>query len=187
MERLRILIFRMGPGLRRDDVTNDMKLHRILLAAALAYACMSAPASAHSFHAGLTDISFNAHTGSTEVVHTLMAHDVEALLTNLYGQSFDLSDPEAQAVLRKYVEKRFWLTGEDGKRLPLHWVGIQVDTDSVVVFQEAAQTASSKVAAIHDAVLADFLSDQVNTVNLTVDGKLRTFGFTSSRAEQSVR
>jgi hypothetical protein len=164
-----------------------MKLPRLLLAAALAYACASAPASAHSFHAGLTDISFNAHTGSTEVVHTLMAHDVEALLTNLYGRPFDLTDPDAQAVLRKYVEKQFWLTGEDGKRLILHWVGIQVDTDSVVVFQEAAQTASGKVAAIHDAVLADFLSDQVNTVNLTVDGNLRTFGFTAGRPEQSVR
>ncbi|WP_036169814.1 DUF6702 family protein [Massilia sp. 9096] len=156
-----------------------------LLAATLACACVDA--RAHSFHAGLTDISFNAHTGSTEVVHTLMAHDVEALLTNLYGRPFDLSDADAQAVLRKYVEKQFWLTGADGKRLPLNWVGIEVDTDSVVVFQEAAQTASGKVAAIHDAVLADFLSDQVNTVNLTVDGNLRTFGFTAGRPEQSVR
>jgi hypothetical protein len=164
-----------------------MKLPRLLLAVALAYACASAHVSAHSFHAGLTDISFNANTGSTEVVHTLMAHDVEALLTNLYGRPFDLSDPDAQAVLRKYVERQFWLTGQDGKRLPLNWVGIQVDTDSVVVFQEAAQTASSKVAAIHDAVLVDFLSDQVNTVNLTVDGNLRTFGFTSSRPELPVR
>jgi hypothetical protein len=161
------------------------------LAAALACACMGAcvsmSAQAHSFHAGLTDISFNANTGSTEVVHTYMAHDVEALLTNLYGRPFDLSDPDDQAALRKYLEKQFWLVGQDGKHLPLAWVGLQVDTDSVVVFQEAAQTPSAKVAAIHDAVLSDFLSDQLNTVNLTVDGNLRTFGFTSNRAELSVR
>jgi hypothetical protein len=161
-----------------------MKLPRILLAA---LACACTYASAHSFHAALTDISFNASTGSTEVVHTLMAHDVEALLTNLYGRPFDLTDPDDQAALRKYVEKQFWLSGADGKRLPLNWVGIQVDTDSVVVFQEAAKTASAKVAAVHDAVLIDFLSDQVNTVNLTVDGNLRTFGFTASRTEQAVR
>jgi hypothetical protein len=165
------------------------------IARALACACAwvglgvgaATPAHAHSFHAGLTDISFNANTGSTEVVHTLMAHDVEALLTNLYGRPFDLSDPDDQAVLRKYLEKQFWLTDQAGHRLPLTWVGLQVDTDSVVVFQEAAHTASSKVAGIHDAVLSDFLSDQLNTVNLTVDGNLRTFGFTSSRAELSVR
>jgi hypothetical protein len=166
-----------------------MKLPRILLSTALSLACACANthASAHSFHAGLTDISFNEHTGSTEVVHTLMTHDVEALLANLYGRPFDLSDPDDQAALRKYVEKQFWLSGDDGQRLPLNWVGIQADTDNVLVFQEAAHTPSARVAAIHDAVLADFLSDQVNTVNLTVGGKLRTFGFTSGRPELSVR
>jgi hypothetical protein len=159
-----------------------------LLAGALACACMSVSvsASAHSFHAGLTDISYNARTGSTEVVHTYMTHDVEALLANLYQRSFDLSDPDDQAALRKYVEKQFWLSDKAGHRLALNWVGLQVDTDSVVVFQEAAQTPSGKVAAIHDAVLSDFLPDQLNTVNLTVDGKLRTFGFTSGRPELSV-
>jgi hypothetical protein len=161
-----------------------MKLHRLLLATFLACACALAPA--HSFHAGLTDISYNARTGSTEVVHTYMTHDVEALLANLYGRAFDLSDPDDQAALRKYVEKQFWLSDKDGKRLPLNWVGLQADTDSVVVFQEAPQTASGKVARIHDAVLSDFLPDQQNTVNLTVDGKLRTFGFTSGRLDLAV-
>jgi len=161
-----------------------MKLHRLLLATFLACACALAPA--HSFHAGLTDISYNARTGSTEVVHTYMTHDVEALLANLYGRAFDLSDPDDQAALRKYVEKQFWLSDKDGKRLALNWVGLQADTDSVVVFQEAPQTASGKVARVHDAVLSDFLPDQQNTVNLTVDGKLRTFGFTSGRLDLAV-
>lgn len=160
-------------------------------ALALACACLGAgawpDASAHSFHAGLTDISYNAVTGSTEVVHTYMTHDVEGLLANLYGRPFDLSDADDQAVLRKYVEKQFWLSGADGKRLPLNWVGLQADTDSVVVYQEAVKTPSTHVAAIHDGVLSDFLSDQQNTVNLTADGKLRTFGFTRDRIDIAVR
>jgi len=159
-------------------------LPAFILAATLACACMGA--SAHSFHAGLTDISYNARTGSTEVVHTYMTHDVEALLANLYQRAFDLSDPDDQAALRNYVEKQFWLSDKDGRHLALKWVGLQVDTDSVVVFQEAAQTPAGKVAAIHDAVLSDFLPDQLNTVNLTVDGKLRTFGFTSARLDLGV-
>ena len=161
-----------------------MNLHRILLAAALTCAC--APAPAHNFHAALTDISYNAHTGSIEVVHTYLTHDVEALMADLYGRQFDLSDPDDQAALRKYVEQRFWLNDKDGHRLALNWVGLQFDTDSVVVFQEAVQTPASKVAAIHDGVLSDFLPDEINTVNLTVDGKLRTFGFTSGRLELAV-
>jgi hypothetical protein len=42
------------------------------------------------------------------------------------------------------------------------------------------------VETIHDEVLIDFLPDQMNTVNLTVAGSVRTFGFSGSRAEFSV-
>jgi hypothetical protein len=165
-----------------------MKLRRIFaqcaVAAVLAGACALAPA--HRFHAGITDISFNERSGNTEVVHTYMAHDVEALLSNLYQRQFDLSDPDDQAVLRKYVEQQFWLADKDKRRLPLTWVGMTVDSESVTIFQEARATPVDKVELIHDQVLSDFLPDQMNTVNLTVAGSVRTFGFSSSRAEFSV-
>jgi hypothetical protein len=160
-----------------------MKLRRIFM---LLCACVCIGASAHRFHAGITDISYNERSGSTEVVHTYMAHDVEALLTALYQRQFDLSDPDDQAVLRKYVEKQFWLADRDGRRLPLNWVGVTVDTDSVVVFQEAVRTPVANVETIHDAVLSDFLPDPQNTVNVTANGGLRTFGFTSNRTELTV-
>jgi hypothetical protein len=153
-------------------------------AAVLAGACALAPA--HNFHAGITDISHNERTGSLEVVHTYMAHDVEALLTNLYQRQFDLSDPDDQAVFRKYVEKQFWLADRDKRRLPLIWVGMTADAQSVVVYQEAPQTPAAKVELIHDAVMTDFMPDQLNTVNLTVAGSVRTFGFSGSQAEFSV-
>jgi len=167
-----------------------MNLRRIMVkaacTAALACAVACVPAQAHRFHAGITDISFNARTGNTEVVHTYMAHDVEALLANLYQRQFDLSDPDDQAVLRKYVEKQFWLADKAGKRLPLNWVGMTVDTDSVTVFQEVPATPVDKVETIHAAVLIDFLPDQVNTVNYSAGGSLRTFGFNARQSELSV-
>jgi hypothetical protein len=165
-----------------------MKLKRFIArcmgAAVLAGACALAPA--HNFHAGITDISYNERTGSTEVVHTYMAHDVEALLTNLYQRQFDLSDPDDQAVFRKYVEKQFWLADKNKRRLPLNWVGMTADAQNVTVFQEVLQTPSAKVEFIHDEVMIDFLPDQLNTVNLTVAGSIRTFGFSSNHPEFSV-
>jgi hypothetical protein len=151
------------------------------VAAVLAGACALAPA--HRFHAGITDISFNEHTGSLEVVHTYMAHDVEALLTNLYQRQFDMSDPDDQAVFRKYLEKQFWLADKDKRRLPLNWVGMTADSQNVVIFQEVVKTPAAKVEVIHDEVMTDFLPDQLNTVNLTVAGSVRTFGFSSNHPE----
>jgi hypothetical protein len=45
------------------------------------------------------------------------------------------------------------------------------------------KTPAARVEFIHDEVMTDFMPDQVNTVNLTVAGNVRTFGFSSSRPE----
>lgn len=133
-----------------------------LLAAALLF---GGAAQAHNYHMGITDISYNANTGGTEVVHTYTAHDVEALLGNLYQRQFDLGQPEDQAVFRRYLEKQFTITA-GGKRLPLQWVGLQADAANVTVYQELPNMALPAGAVLHHAVLADFIPSQLNTVNL---------------------
>jgi hypothetical protein len=162
-----------------------MRSLKTLLAAALLLA--SAGAWAHRFHAGMVDISFNARTGNTELVHTYMAHDVEALLANLYGRQFDLGDPEDQEVVRKYVEGRFWIAGQDKTKLNLRWVGMTADAEKITVFQEIEQTPLWKAGAIHDKVLIDFIPDQVNTVNLNEGNAVRTLTFDRNNLEQPTR
>ncbi|WP_307719430.1 DUF6702 family protein [Massilia cavernae] len=149
--------------------------------------CLSAAAQAHRYHAGLTDISFNVRSGSTEIVHTYMTHDVEALLANLYQRQFDLNDPDDEAILRKYVEQQFWLLAQDKARLPLRWVGMTVDTQSVTIYQEAEATPLARIGAIRHGVLADFLPDQVNTVNLNEGGAVRSLTFVRTNPEQAAR
>jgi hypothetical protein len=137
-------------------------VRKLVLAAALLFGC---GAQAHNYHMGITDISYNANTGSTEIVHTYTAHDVEALLANLYQRQFDLGQPEDQAVLRRYIEQRFTIT-VGGKRLPLQWVGVQADAANVTIYQELPQTALPAGAVLRHMVLSDFIPSQLNTVNL---------------------
>jgi hypothetical protein len=155
------------------------------MGAALASALLVA--QAHNFHAAITDVSYNPRTGSTEVVHTYMAHDVEAPLANMYQRQFDLSAPEDQEVLRKYVEQQFALQDRDHRKLPLRWVGMTADAQSVVVYQEAEQTPLAKTASIRDEVMTDFLPDQVNTVNINEAGAVHTLTFDGKTAEQPIR
>lgn len=161
---------------------------RVLQAAfAALLLCLSMAAGAHRFHFGMTDISYNPRTESTEVVHTYTAHDVDPLLANLYGRQFDLSDPDDQQALRKYIDSRFWLAGADGARLPLKWVGMTVDAQSVVVYQELERTPLARVATVHQGVLVDFIPEQVNTVNLTDGGAVRSLTFTRQALDQPAR
>jgi len=146
--------------------------------------CVSTAASAHRFHFGMTDISYNERTRSTEIVHTYTAHDIDALLLNLYQRQFDLSDPEDQDVLRQYVERQFWLAGPDAKRMPARWIGMTVDANSVVIYQEIENTPLTRAATIRQGVLIDFLPEQVNTVNLGAGGEVRSLTFTRQALEQ---
>ena len=146
--------------------------------------CLSTAAGAHRFHFGMTDISYNERSGSTEIVHTYTAHDIEALLLNLYGRQFDLSEPEDQAVLRQYIERQFWLGARDATRLPAKWIGMTVDANSVVIFQEIGNTPLTRAATIRQGVLIDFLPEQVNTVNLNTGGAVRSLTFSRKALEQ---
>ena len=155
---------------------------KAFLAAALI--CVSAAAQAHNFHVGLTEISFNPRTGSTEVVHTYTAHDVEALLMNLYQRQFDLGLEEDQAVFRRYLEKQFRIS-VNGKPVALQWVGLQTNVDSITVFQEIEKTELPAGAVLLDGVLTDFLPQQVNNVNVSGPGRpAASIVFNRERREQ---
>jgi hypothetical protein len=160
-------------------------LLRLALAALLCGAATAA--QAHRFHAGIADISFNQASGSVEVVHTYMAHDIEALLSGLAGRPVDLTRPEDEALLRKYLEQRFYLLGADGARLPLKWVGMTANVESVVLYQELEGTTLAQVARVHDAVLSDLLPRQANTVNVRAGGQVRSLAFDAKTVERRIR
>ena len=170
---------------RCDYPMSIHSLKRIALTALLC--CATLAAQAHRFHAGITDIAFNQKTGSIEVIHTLMAHDVEGLLTNLYQRQFDLSQPEDEAVLRRYVEKQFYLLDADKRRLPLRWVGLSIDVERVVIYQEIEKTPLATAVVLHNDVLSDFLPDQSNTVNVKSGGEIKTLTFDRKAVEQRLQ
>jgi hypothetical protein len=160
-------------------------LTRFALAALLSVA--SAAAHAHRFHAGIADLSFNQNSGSIEVVHTYMAHDIEALLATLAGRALELAEPEAEALLRSYLEQRFYLLAADGKRLPLAWLGMTAGVDNVVVYQELRDTPPARLARVHNEVLLDVLPRQVNTVNLRAGTLAGSLTFDAKTVERRVR
>ncbi|WP_377701758.1 DUF6702 family protein [Pseudoduganella sp. UC29_71] len=161
---------------------------KLALCAALLSASAAPPAFAHNYHMGITDISYNANTGSTEIVHTYTAHDVEALLANLYQRQFDLGQPEDQAVLRRYIEHQFTISA-GGKRLPLQWVGVQADAANITIYQELPQTALPPGAVLRHVVLSDFIPGQLNTVNIAAAPSglaAQSLTFSSSRPAQAI-
>jgi hypothetical protein len=160
-------------------------LASMLLAGVLCLA--AAPGWAHRFHAGIADVVHNDKTGSVEIVHTYMAHDIDALLATAARRPVDLTKPEDEALLRSYVEQRFFLLGHDQARLPLKWIGVTVSVESVVIYQELERAPLDSVARIHNGVLTDFMPRQANTVNITREGVTSSLAFDSSTEERRAK
>ncbi len=161
------------------------RLAHLLLAVALC--CAAQSGWAHRFHAGIADIAHNEQTGSVEIVHTYMAHDIDALLASAAGRQIDLTKPEDEALLRQYVEQRFYLLDKDKARLPLKWIGITVSVESVIIYQELEGTPLANIAQVHDEVLMDFMPRQANTVNVTRDGATVSLAFDSSTPQRRLK
>ena len=166
-----------------------MTAHRIKTALCAALIFFSAAAHGHRFHAGITDISMNPRTGNTEIVHTYMSHDVEALLENLYQRQFDLSDEDDIDIFRRYLDKQFQIKDSQGKDLSLNWVGLKIDPDNVTVFQEIVKTNLPEMATIQQATLTDFLADQINTININRNNTTRpqTLQFSRQQREHTIQ
>ena len=164
-----------------------MMLRSLRLAVATVLALAGTAAGAHNFHMGIADISYNERTGNTEIVHTYTAHDLATLLTNLYGRNFDLGQADSEEPLRRYVDKAFYFEDANKKRLPLRWVGVKTDADSIVIFQEIEHAKLQPATRIHNALLIDFLPSQKNTVNLQTDGPVQTLIFDQGSIDQTTR
>ncbi len=143
-------------------------------------------ASAHRFHVGITAIGANPGTGNIEIVHTYMAHDVEALLARLHGRRIDLGLAQDQLLFRRYLEQHFSIEAPGGEPVLLRWVGAAVDADSIVLFQETDHQALAPASLIRNRVLTDFLPDQQNTVNLDLGGQRHSLIFVRSRSAQKI-
>lgn len=145
-----------------------------------------ATAHAHRFHVGITDISMNAKTGNTEIIHSFMTHDIEALLDNLYQRPFDLSDADDLEIFQRYFNQHFSIRSADNTPYTIKWIGAQVTPQKFTIFQEIEKTPLSQGSIIRATALTDFLADQVNTLNVQYKTTLHTLSFSRAQREQNL-
>lgn len=139
---------------------------------------------AHRYHFGLTEISINERTQSVEIVHRFFVADIERALQ--VGADKNLKDDEAG--LKKYVDTHFWIKGAEGERLPLKWVGIESDVRNVWVYQELPLSALPEgMLRLRQSMLLEIEQDQVNTVNVTLEGKTTSHTLREGAAERLIQ
>jgi Domain of unknown function (DUF6702) len=125
-------------------------------------------AFAHRAHAGLTELNWNEHTQSVEITHRLYAHDLEPRLFERVLSGWEETEAGVKA-LGEYCAAMFSIT-VDGKALPLRYVGAEPDGEFIYVYYTAKKPKNGSTLSVYDAILTDVFDDQVNLVNLTLNG-----------------
>ncbi|GAA5217293.1 DUF6702 family protein [Corallincola platygyrae] len=141
----------------------------------------SKSAFAHTYHATLTDIRINPQTNQMEVVHRFFADDVAKVLSAETGTKVKFGDKllsDQEPLIQAYVEKQFVLTGPDKQRYSLSYVGAELDTHYLFVYQEAPAPKLYDGYQLKNNLLFGHLHDQINTVNIKFDGVSQSLVFT---------
>lgn len=130
-------------------------------------------------HAAFTIIEHNERAGTIEVIHRLMVLDLELALTARTGQTTRMEDvTDAETLIGSYLDDYFSLSVTDKSAVPLTWVGAELKLDTLLVYQEAPLSGEINQITVANQILTETHPSQINTVNVTVGGRVYSRMFT---------
>lgn len=145
-------------------------------------------AFAHQKKEALTEILFNTRSGNLEVMHRYLIHDAEHAVRQLIDSDADLiASEQTREAFAQYAVARFALLGDDGARLELRYVGQEVDSAFVWVYQEMALPESLTGLGVIDNALRDIWPEQNNLVNIERNGQIQSLNFNGNTEWLSVQ
>lgn len=126
-------------------------------------------ALAHPFYVGVAELRMDTRAHTLTLSCRLFTDDLEAALTRLYGRPFDLqnaaADKTVHALLDEYVQKRFSI-GIAGTLQKLRFLGLEQEDDATWCYWESTNFTDLGSITVTDALLYDFLPDQVNVIHV---------------------
>lgn len=145
-------------------------------------------ALAHQKKEALTEILFNTRSGNLEVMHRYLIHDAEHAVRQLIDSDADLiASEQTREAFAQYAVARFALLGDDGATLDLRYVGQEVDSAFVWVYQEMALPEALTSLGVVDNALRDIWPEQNNLVNIQRNGQIQSLNFNGNTEWLSVQ
>jgi len=143
--------------------------------------CIAALSFADRQPGSLSTIKTNPNSGTIEIIHRLHTHDAElGIIAAVGDRSLTLDKLVGRAQLALYVEERFLVATikDEGIGVPLEieLIGAEMDGEFVLIYQEYRGELPNQFAVRND-ILRDVFPEQINQVNIAVDGEVRSLIF----------
>ena len=143
--------------------------------------CIAALSFADRQPGSLSTIKINSSSGNIEIIHRLHTHDAElGIIATVGDRTLTLDRLVGRAQLALYVEERFLVAKMDGDEigapLQLKLIGAEIDGEFVLVYQEITGSLPNQFA-VRNNILRDVFPQQVNQVNIALNGAVRSLVF----------
>lgn len=154
---------------------------------------LAAPAAAHTYFFGVSDLTINEQSKHIQVIHQFTAHDIENTIAEIKQVHFSPEHPLYDKFIQGYIEKHFILE-RDNEVVKMNWIGFEIQRGQLFAYQESASKSFLANLVVKNTILVDTYAKQVNTVNyqdlgstdkiqgsLTFDQSLKVAVITSSK------
>ena len=138
-----------------------------------------AKAEAHPYHVSVAEMRYNAKTQALEISLKLFTDDLEKTLSEMAGKPVAINQsPEVKKLIETYLGKTFRIENNVWQaRLP-RFLGYEAEADAQWIhFEVSLKNENLTKIKIRNQVLLEIFPDQINMVNLEINGKKRTLIF----------
>ncbi len=132
----------------------------------------------HPFFVTVTNVNHNPKSKTIEVSTKIFTDDLEKAILNENNTVLDITKPQnknqANNLIGLYLQKHLKVV-INNKLYPLNFVGYQITQEAVWCYLETKKTPKIKTINITNTLLLTLYPQQINIVNLNLDGKETPF------------
>ena len=128
----------------------------------------------HPFYVSVTEINHNAKNKTIEISSKIFFDDLEQQIENESHVQIDIIKPKdkkkVDLLIANYVKRHLQIK-VDGKVLAMNYVGYEIQEDAAWCYFEIPKVNKVKEIEINDNILFQLHKEQINMLNVVVDGK----------------
>ncbi|SHI59172.1 hypothetical protein SAMN02745146_1121 [Hymenobacter daecheongensis DSM 21074] len=155
----------------------------LLLAAGLA-------AAAHTYHASIMEVRYNAPKQQLEVALKVFTDDFEKALSVDQPKPISLTEtPKAQVtpLLTALLSRSISFGTKPGEALPIRLIGFQKESDAHWVYFSVKLAKPIKGIYLRHRLLLDIFPDEMNIVNVEANGRKQSALFRDGEESQRLQ
>jgi hypothetical protein len=136
-------------------------------------------AEAHPYHVSIAEVKFNPKTQALEIAIKVFTDDLEQTLSDAAKKTVNLQQsPEVKSQLAAYLKITLQVENNVKQVLPQKFLGFETEDDAQWLYLEIpVKPEQLKQLTFRNKVLFETFEDQINLMNITLNGQKKTLLF----------